>query len=246
MRWRPCSGSAIAFFPLQPLLMVAYLALLCLAAEPAKPLSIQPTEDVRHVLIVAGLTPDQVKTLPSGAVDGDVARPILSFSLLDAAGKPGPPIFGKHRREGNQLTLTPRYALAHGHTYRATLVVSAKLTATAEYRVPARKETTPAVVERIYPTADVLPANQLKFYIYFSKPMREGEAIFERIAILDEHGKPVEDPWRRTELWTADAKRFSLWIHPGRIKNGVNLREEFGPVLEPNKAYTLVIKGEVE
>src|SRR5438552_15354178 len=106
--------------------------------------------------------------------------------------------------------------------------------------------TPPATVEHIYPTSDVLPANQLKFYIHFSKPMREGEAIFERIQILDEHGTLVEDPWRRTELWTADAKRLSLWIHPGRIKTGVNLREELGPVLEPNKSYTVVIRGEVE
>jgi hypothetical protein len=76
--------------------------------------------------------------------------------------------------------------------------------------------------------------------------MREGEAIFDRIQILDEHGAVVEDPWRRTELWTADAKRLSLWIHPGRIKNGVSLREEFGPVLEPNKTYKLIIRAEVE
>jgi hypothetical protein len=76
--------------------------------------------------------------------------------------------------------------------------------------------------------------------------MREGGAIFDRIEILDDRGKPIDDPWRRTELWTPDAKRFSLWIHPGRIKMGVNLREEFGPVLGPNKSYMLVIKGEVE
>jgi len=42
---------------------------------------------------------------------------------------------------------------------------------------------------------------------------------------------------------SGDAKRLSLWIHPGRIKNGVNLREELGPVLEPNRKYTLVLSG---
>ncbi len=226
--------------------MVAYLTLVCLAAGPAAPLSIQPTEDTRHVRVVAQLTPETAKALPAGEVANDVAQTILSLGLLDGDGKAGPAILGKYRREGDLLTFTPRYALAHDHTYRATFVVSAKRTETSDYRVPPRKKTPPAVVDRIYPTSDVLPANQLKFYIHFSKPMREGEAIFERIAILDEHGKAVEDPWRRTELWTADATRFSLWIHPGRIKNGVNLREEFGPVLEPNKTYRLVIKGEVE
>ena len=66
------------------------------------------------------------------------------------------------------------------------------------------------------------------------------------LEILDEQGTLVEDPWRRTELWTADARRLSLWIHPGRIKNGVNLREELGPVLEPNKTYKLIIRAEVD
>jgi len=224
--------------------MIAYLALLCMAADPAASLSIETEDDARHVRVVARLPADVAKTLPAGEVAGDVAQPILSLRLL-ADGKTGPPIFGKYHRDGQVLTFTPRYALAHDHTYRAALVMSDKRIEMS-YRVPPRKATPPAVVERIYPTSDVLPANQLKFYIYFSKPMREGEAIFDRIDILDENGKPVEDPWRRTELWTADAKRFSLWIHPGRIKMGLNLREELGAVLEPNKTYTLVIKGAVE
>ncbi|MFP6765537.1 MAG: hypothetical protein VB858_18055 [Planctomycetaceae bacterium] len=32
-----------------------------------------------------------------------------------------------------------------------------------------------------------------------------------------------------------------MWIHPGGIKQGVNLREEFGPVLQPQQKYQLVI-----
>ena len=31
-------------------------------------------------------------------------------------------------------------------------------------------------VERIYPSANVLPSNALRFYIYFSSPMSRGEA----------------------------------------------------------------------
>jgi hypothetical protein len=226
--------------------MLAYIAFLCLAAEPSALLTIEQVDDARHVRIIAQLPPELAKNLPVGDVASDAGQPVLSLCLLGADGKPGPAMLGKYRRDGDRLTLVPRYALAHEHMYRAIFRVSATRTETRDYQVPARKATPPATVERIYPTSDVLPANQLKFYIYFSKPMREGEAIFDRIEIVDERGKPVDDPWRRTELWTADAKRFSLWIHPGRIKTGVNLREEFGPVLEPNKTYKLVIKGQVE
>jgi hypothetical protein len=53
-------------------------------------------------------------------------------------------------------------------------------------------------------------------------------------------GKDIPDPWRRTELWNEDATRLTLWIHPGRVKEGVNLREEFGAVLDPErKTYYL-------
>jgi hypothetical protein len=100
-------------------------------------------------------------------------------------------------------------------------------------------------VTRVFPSGDRLPANCLKFYVHFSAPMREGREIFEQIQIVSEDGEVVPDPWRRVELWSTDAKRLTLWIHPGRIKRGVNLREEFGPVLRPNQKYRLVIPKRV-
>ena len=42
-------------------------------------------------------------------------------------------------------------------------------------------------------------------------------------------------------MWNEDATRLTMWIHPGRIKQGVNLREEFGPVLKPGSEYRLVV-----
>src|SRR5262249_19146761 len=38
--------------------------------------------------------------------------------------------------------------------------------------------------------------------------------------------------------------RLTLWLHPGRQKTGVNLNDEFGPVLDPGRRYTLVISGQ--
>ena len=36
-----------------------------------------------------------------------------------------------------------------------------------------------------------------------------------------------------------------MWIHPGRIKQGVNLREEFGPVLKAGQEYRIVVSSAV-
>jgi hypothetical protein len=94
----------------------------------------------------------------------------------------------------------------------------------------------------IYPSGDTVPANHLKFYLHFSVPMREG-VFLEHCRLLDSAGQPVLEPFRETELWSEDHRRLTLWLHPGRQKTGVNLNEEFGPVLQPNQSYTLVISG---
>jgi hypothetical protein len=97
-------------------------------------------------------------------------------------------------------------------------------------------------LEAIYPSGDTVPANHLKFYLHFSAPMREG-VFLEHCRLLDATGKPVLEPFRETELWSEDHRRLTLWLHPGRQKTGVNLNDEFGPVLQPNQSYTLVISG---
>lgn len=100
----------------------------------------------------------------------------------------------------------------------------------------------PTAHVEIFPSAEVLPANHLKFYIHFPEPMRQG-VFLEYCTLLDERGGPVAEPFRETELWSADRRRLTLWLHPGRQKTGVNLNVDLGPVLEPQHRYTLQISG---
>lgn len=211
---------------------LSLLPMVCLAA-PEPELKIQPLEEGLRVRVIA--------RWPDDAPEDKQANEKLTLRLVDDEGKLGPPILGKCRTEGKQWIYTPRYRLAHDQSYRATLVLSPTKSLTRPYRTPKPKASPPPTVERIYPSPDRLPANHLKFYLYFSQPMREGREIFDRIALLDEKGQPVRGAWRRTELWTDDARRLTLWIHPGRIKTGVNLREDEGPVLEAGHRYSLVI-----
>src|SRR5207247_2423961 len=71
--------------------------------------------------------------------------------------------------------------------------------------------------------------------------MRGGEEIFQHIQLLDRDGKAVTDPWLPDELWDETGTQLTLYIHPGRIKWGVLLRLLLGPVLEPDRVYTLVV-----
>ena len=104
------------------------------------------------------------------------------------------------------------------------------------------EETHVPIVTAIFPSANDLPANHLKFYIHFSQPMRQG-VFLQHCELRDEHGNEVPEPFRETELWSDDRTRLTLWLHPGRQKTGVNLNVEFGPVLHADRGYTLSISG---
>jgi hypothetical protein len=162
-----------------------------------------------------------------------------------------PALLGTWRVDGDKLRFEPRFPLQKGLTYRVTFSPSGltatgtsdkPLSATVSIPKPASKPST--VVSAVYPSSDRLPENQLKFYIHFSAPMARG-GIYEHIRLLNENGKPVFQPFLEVdeELWDATGKRITLLIDPGRIKHGLKPREEFGPVLESGKRYTLVIKN---
>ena len=105
----------------------------------------------------------------------------------------------------------------------------------------AEEARTPTITA-IFPGANELPANHLKFYIHFSQPMRQG-VFLQHCSLRDEHENAVPEPFRETELWSADRTRLTLWLHPGRQKTGVNLNVEFGPVLHAGRGYTLTVSG---
>jgi hypothetical protein len=108
--------------------------------------------------------------------------------------------------------------------------------------MPPRPAGAATVVTQVYPSADRLPENLLKFYLHFSAPMSRGH-IYEHIQLRNEQGHPIELPFLEIdeELWDAEMKRLTLFIDPGRIKRGVRPLEEVGPALEEGQGYTLVI-----
>ncbi|MEM7144136.1 MAG: hypothetical protein AAF591_03310 [Verrucomicrobiota bacterium] len=156
----------------------------------------------------------------------------------------GPAMFGKTIPTDTGLEFRPAVKLSRGANYRAVLHLPNADPITIDYKVPALDAPAPKLV-KVFPTAKKLPANLLKFHLYFDQPMREGRAIFDQIHIEDHTGKRVHAPWRRQERWSDDARHLILLIHPGRIKRGVNLREELGPVLLPDQKYTLLVDANV-
>ncbi len=225
---------------------VALLALLLGGAAQTSGPRIEPTADPTRVRVVVKLAADAVGRVPKGKLTQDQGEVWLRLCVVsDETGKDGVAMLGDYARAADTLTFTPRFPLRHGQRYRARFGPAEGKTSAAEYRVPPRPPSPPAVVTRVYPSAAVLPANHLRFHIHFSEPMRGGKAIFDQIRILTADGKEVFDPWLRDELWRDD-QTLILYIHPGRIKWGLLLRLLLGPVLVPNREYTLVIGPEIE
>ena len=194
--------------------------------------------------VVARLPAEFATKLPVGRLTQEQGEAVLTLSLLAEGTKtPGPSMFGKYERAGNEVTFTPRFPLSAGATYRASLKVAGATTA-LDHSIPMPAAKAPPRVVMIYPTADVLPANHLRFYIYFDRPMRGGKELFKHLAILDDKGKEIDEPWLVDEIWDEENNCLILYIHPGRIKWGVELRELMGPVLYDKRSYTLVVRGE--
>ena len=160
-----------------------------------------------------------------------------------------PAMLGTYRVGTKGIRFEPQFALAPGVSYRA-LFHPDQLPATRNagkpissvFKLTPRHSTSTTVVSRIYPSAEVLPENLLKFYVHFSAPMSGGH-IYEHIHLRNEAGKAVELPFLEIdeELWNPAMTRLTLFIDPGRIKRGVQPLEEIGPALEEGKRYTLAI-----
>ena len=103
-------------------------------------------------------------------------------------------------------------------------------------------KTPQAQVSVVYPTADHLPENLLRFYIYFSKPMQR-EDILSSVYLTDSNGNKVEGVFldNRFDLWSADSTRLTLLFDPGRVKTGLVAHNAMGRALQPGYQYQLKI-----
>jgi hypothetical protein len=154
-----------------------------------------------------------------------------------------PPMLGRYWTEPGHLFFEPKFPLQRGVNYRAVFRPNAKAAPiVSTFKLPPQPADPTTVVAQIYPSADLLPENLLKFYVHFSGAMRRGH-IYDHIHLLNESNQPVELPFLEIdeELWTPDLKRLTLFIDPGRIKRGVKPLEEVGPALQEGKRFTLVI-----
>jgi hypothetical protein len=163
-----------------------------------------------------------------------------------------PPVFGTYSVDNDQLTFRLRFPPSGGISYRAIFHLPGEEPVEVRFKEPpAPAVTLPQLkfthVAGVYPSANILPSNQLKFYVYFSAPMQRS-GIWPKIHLLDESGKAVVLPFLELdqELWDPSLQRLTILFDPGRIKRGVTPNVEMGQALVEGKRYTLVIDRELK
>jgi hypothetical protein len=153
-----------------------------------------------------------------------------------------PALTGSYTVESGTLVFRPRFPLAPGVRYRAVFrAPGGNAAVEKEFSGPAKDTTRRTRVERIYPSAEIWPSNQLRVYIYFSAPMSRGEAD-QRIHFLDSAGNILAGVFLPgEELWDPNCQRLTMTFDPGRIKRGLTSNVAMGAPITEGKRYRLVI-----
>lgn len=150
-----------------------------------------------------------------------------------------PAILGDYSYNQDTLRFTPILYFSPGRTY----FVRYRDQEVYQVVIPFKASEPPKVLA-IYPSADTLPANQLKFYIHFTKPMSEG-TVYKLVKLVRNETDTLNDPFVRLEpaLWNREKTRLTLWLDPGRIKRDLNPNREFGAPLQAGSQYQLIVSS---
>ncbi len=100
-------------------------------------------------------------------------------------------------------------------------------------------------VIRVMPSVSVLPANALRLYLEFSRPVFAKD-VHTWIRLRDNTvEKWVDTPFVEIPqgLWDGEQRRLTLIFHPGRIKREVGPNRALGPPLASGHDYTLVVEA---
>lgn len=158
------------------------------------------------------------------------------------------PIAGEYETNGKSLSFAPRFEFVQGQDYviraRELSDESSAVYTLTPFNIASQTANVIPEITAVYPSGETLPENALRFYLYFAAPMKPHVA-FDYIKLVDSSGKVDDAAFMRfkQELWSADRKRLTVLMDPGRIKRGVATNLTLGPALHEGRQYKLVVEG---
>jgi hypothetical protein len=200
---------------------------------------------------VRNLDPNLVAFLGKEPQAAHLLRSTLCVRVAGAEIQPGedvPDILGRYQVVENGIRFVPRFPFDPEIRYRASFdprplgYPEQSDLLTLEFSVPHQMSAGHPQVTDIFPSADLLPENLLRFYVCFSDSMQHGRAE-EQIRLLGPDGQPATDVLYRPprELWDRSMRHLTILLDPGRLKRWVGPNRELGPPLKAGQRYTLAI-----
>jgi hypothetical protein len=221
------------------------------AAAPADPVAIRlhaPPGAAASIEVV-NLPVDLTRRLASSELSREQWTEVLRVSV----GEGQPAMLGTYSVTDHAIRFVPTFPLDPGRSYGAVFSPMAVPGAAANAGAPVRTTVSlPAIatdpstiVTQVFPSADVVPENQLRLYLHFSAPMGRRGGL-DYIRLVDETGQAVVDPFLPldAEFWNDDFTRYTVFFDPGRQKRGILPNAQMGRSLVPGRKYTLVVDRE--
>jgi hypothetical protein len=181
-------------------------------------------------------------------IDGLGGRPehrvrIVAGRTFDST---APALAGDWSAGGRAAVFRPRYRPAAGLSLwvRVDTVSSRGAPPLVQrFDLPARATADSGrITVAIFPGADSLPENLLRWYLRFSTPMHRGDAL-AHLELVDDQGRLVRNAFLdlAEELWDPSGTRLTVLFDPGRVKRGIRTNLESGRPLVAGRRYALRI-----
>lgn len=203
------------------------------------------------VVVVLGFSGEELAALRSAAATySDSAwQALVHVSVNDSTGALSvPPVSGRYTISDSAVEFRPRFSFDAGRAYRVTL--DARQLPTPRGDPPthvmlasvAGDRTPRTFVRAVYPGGDTLPENLLRMYIEFSGPMSRTGGL-DYISLRDERDAEVPAAFLPldADFWNGERTRYTAFLDPGRVKQGILPNEQMGRAIRTGRRYTLVV-----
>ncbi|HEX6161943.1 MAG TPA: hypothetical protein VFZ31_01170 [Vicinamibacterales bacterium] len=179
------------------------------------------------------------------ALQGTESREAWTAVMKVSVGPDQPATLGTYEIADGRIVFTPMFPLDPDRQYHVTYSPAGGAPITSIVSLPPRSTTPVTSVTQVYPTAEVLPENQLRLYIHFSAPMGMKGGL-SYVHLFTEDGAEVIDPFLPldAEFFNDDRTRYTVFFDPGRQKRGIAPVAAMGPSLTEGQSYTLVVDSE--
>ena len=178
----------------------------------------------------------------SGGCDTDDFKIIKGQLTVDPYSYEGPTIIGAIESDKSSTTFKPLVPFNQETPY--TLLCDGEV---LHFTVDKPQAYEAIDIVNIYPAVKEVPANILKWYIRFSRPVNPVK-IYEHIHFLDQDGAAIDRSILnlKAPLLSDDGTLLTIWIEPGRQKRLLGPNRHLGSVFDPYENYTLKIDGSIK